>query len=105
MDQDAKDKHSKRIHQKETVAKRKTKIAKQHGVEVKNPHELLDHSPVSCGNPKCVMCANPRKVFKEPTIQEKRFAQETDSARDKRSNGKVVDGDAIYWEMSEQLRN
>ena len=90
MDQEAKEKHSKRIHQKESVAKRKAKIAKQHGLEVKNPHELLDHSPVSCGNPKCVMCANPRKTFKEPTIQEKKFLQDMENLRDKRSNGMIV---------------
>jgi hypothetical protein len=30
---------------------------------------------LDCGNPNCVMCANPRKVWKEKTIQEKRFEQ------------------------------
>ena len=99
MDQEAKEKHSKRIHQKESVAKRKAKIAKQHGLEVKNPHELLDHSPVSCGNPKCVMCANPRKTFKELTIQEKRHLQELEVARLRHSNGTVVDEVEVYLEV------
>ena len=44
-------------------------------------------SPVSCGNPQCVMCANPRKTFKELTIQEKRHLQNVEAQRDKRSNG------------------
>jgi hypothetical protein len=91
MDEQSKLKHSKRIHQKEVVVARKTKIAKAHGIVVKNPHELLDHSPVSCGNPKCVMCANTRKTFNELTIQEKRHLQELESLRDKRSNGMPVD--------------
>jgi hypothetical protein len=33
---------------------------------------------MNCGNPNCVMCANPRKVFKEKTIQEKRLEQNID---------------------------
>ena len=90
MDEQSKLKHSKRIYQKEVVVARKTKIAKQHGIPVENPHELLDHSPVSCGSPKCLMCANPRKTFKELTIQEKRHLQEMEILRDKRSNGNPI---------------
>jgi hypothetical protein len=37
------------------------------------------------------MCGNPRKFFKEPTMQEKRFAQDVDTARDRRSNGVATD--------------
>ncbi len=33
------------------------------------------HHAVNCGNPKCIMCANPRKTFKELTAQEKRMFQ------------------------------
>ena len=32
----------------------------------------------NCGNPNCVMCGNPRKTFKEKTIQEKRLEQNID---------------------------
>jgi hypothetical protein len=28
---------------------------------------------MNCGNPNCVMCGNPRKVWGEKTMQEKRF--------------------------------
>ena len=70
-------KHSDRIHKKETYIKRQTKIAKSHGMPVKpgEEHRLAKHSATTCGDPKCVMCGNPRKFFKEPTIQEKSFEQ------------------------------
>ena len=73
-----KSKHSKRIHQKENYVAKQSKIAKAHGVEVDEPHRLAKHSAMNCGNPKCVMCGNPRKTFKEKTIQEKRFEQYVD---------------------------
>jgi len=31
---------------------------------------------LNCGNPKCIMCANPRKTFEELTIQEQRMFQD-----------------------------
>ena len=87
MDQEAKDKHSKRIHQKENYVKKQTKIAKQFGIVEKEPHRFAKHSPANCGNPKCVMCANPRKTFKELTAQEQKMYQDIDAVRDKHSNG------------------
>jgi hypothetical protein len=68
-------KHSKRIHANETAVKKQVKIAKSHGIEVKEPHKLAKHHALDCGNPGCTMCGNPRKVWKEETIQEKRFKQ------------------------------
>jgi hypothetical protein len=75
MDQDSKDKHSKRIYQKETQIARQMKIAKAHRFPVKAPHKLSKMSAVDCGDPNCVMCTNPRKAFNEDTIQEKSFKQ------------------------------
>ena len=75
MDEEAKIKHSKRILQKENHVKRQLKIAKAHNFPVEEPHRLQDHSAVTCGDSNCVMCGNPRKFFKEPTIQEKSFNQ------------------------------
>lgn len=69
-------KHSKRIHSKDTVIKRQTKIAKQYGSNVEEPHRFVKRHAMNCGIPNCVLCANPRKVFKEETIQEKRFKQD-----------------------------
>ena len=99
MDQEAKDKHSKRIHQKETYVKKQTKIAKSLGIQEKEPHRFAKHSPANCGNPKCIMCGNPRKTFNELTTQEKRFYQDTDDVRDKHSNGLVVDETQVYLDV------
>ena len=69
-------KHSKRIHTKETAIKRQTKIAKAYGIEIKEPHKFAKHHALDCGTPGCTMCGNPRKIWKEETIQEKRFKQQ-----------------------------
>lgn len=74
--QEDKVKHSKRLHKEESAVKKQVKIAKAYGVEVKEPHKLAKHHALNCGNPKCVMCANPRKTFKELTPQEQSFYQE-----------------------------
>jgi len=68
-------KHSKRILKDENAIRKQLKIAKAYNIPVENPHELAKHHAMNCGNPNCVMCANPRKVWKEKTIQEKRFKQ------------------------------
>ena len=72
-DTQTKEQHSKRIHSKKTAVKRQVKIAKAQGVEVKEPHKFSKHHAMNCGIPNCVMCGNPRKIFKEKTIQEKKF--------------------------------
>jgi hypothetical protein len=71
-------KHSKRILKTDNAVKKQVKIAKEFGIEVKEPHKFAKHHAMNCGNPKCFMCANPRKVFKEKTIQEKRLEQNID---------------------------
>jgi len=68
-------KHSKRIHAEETAIKKQLKIAKAHGMDVKEPHKFAKHHALDCGNPGCPMCSNPRKLYKEETIQEKRAKQ------------------------------
>lgn len=37
------------------------------------PHRYHKKKALNCGDPKCVMCANPRKVFGHKTLQEKKF--------------------------------
>lgn len=76
-------KHSKRLHKEDAAIKKQVKIAKAHGLTdkdlaVKEPHRLAKHHALNCGQPGCVMCGNPRKTFKEKTIQEKRFEQDID---------------------------
>ena len=74
-DDNQRNKHEERIRQKENHIKKKIKIRKSHGYPEDEPHRYHKISPCSCGNSNCVMCGNPRKFFKELTIQEKRFVQ------------------------------
>jgi hypothetical protein len=76
--EESKVKHSKRIHKTETAVKKQVDIAKQYGMPVKEPHRLAKKHALNCGDPNCVMCGNPRKFFKEKTIQEKRLEQSID---------------------------
>jgi CRISPR/Cas system Type II protein with McrA/HNH and RuvC-like nuclease domain len=73
--EDDKLKHSKRIHQEESVIAKQLKIAKTHGMQVKEPHKLAKHHALDCGVPNCPMCSSPRKVTGEKTIQEQSFEQ------------------------------
>ena len=76
-DMESKIKHSERIHQKETKLDKKVRLAKEyhHDQVLKNPHKYHKASLFNCGNADCVMCGNPRKFFKEKTMQEKSFEQ------------------------------
>lgn len=76
-----KEKRSKRIHDEETKVKKQVKIAKAHGLTdkdkaIKQPHRMAKHHAMDCGQPGCMLCGNPRKLFKEKTIQEKSFLQD-----------------------------
>jgi len=55
---------------------RQVVIAKQHNIPIKNSHRYNKQSPMNCGNPKCLMCMNPRKVWKQKTIGERKFQQD-----------------------------
>jgi hypothetical protein len=85
-------KHSKRLQKDNNAIKKQTKIARAHGLTdkdraVKEPHRMVKHHAMDCGQPGCMLCGNPRKVFKELTAQEKRLYQDTEQVRDKHSNG------------------
>lgn len=83
-------KHSKRLLKDENAINKQLKIAKAHSSSddknVKNPHRLVKQHAMDCGNPQCLLCSR-EKVFKEPTITQKRFDQNVEQIRDKRSNG------------------
>jgi hypothetical protein len=79
-------KHSKRLLKDENAIKKQTKIAKEHGMDVKEPHKFNKHHALDCGQPGCVLCGNPRKTFSELTVQEKRLFQDLDQERDKHKN-------------------
>lgn len=68
-------KRSKRLLKDENAVKKQVKIAKTYGADVKVPHKFAKKHALSCGNPDCVMCMNPRKSFGEPTMQERKFNQ------------------------------
>ena len=76
-----------RIQRDENAVKKQLKIARAHGMDVKEPHKFAKHHAMDCGQPGCVMCGNPRKTFKELTQQEKRLFQDTEKITDKHSNG------------------
>lgn len=71
-----KEKHSKRIHSEKVKIRKQTHIAKAFGLDTKEPHRFAKMHATNCGNPRCLMCGNPRKTIKEKTIQERRFDQD-----------------------------
>ena len=80
-------KNSRRRLKDENAVNRQVKIAKAYNMPVEEPHKLAKHHALNCGNPKCHMCGNPRRMFKELTAQERRLFQDTDTPNDKHSNG------------------
>jgi hypothetical protein len=84
--------NSKRRYKDEVAVRKQLQIAKQHGLSnkdkaIKEPHRLAKHHAMDCGQPGCMMCGNPRKIFKERTAQEKRLFQDVEKTTDKHSNG------------------
>lgn len=90
----AKSARGRRLLQKNRHIARQAAIRKAHkfsGPDNKadSPHRYHKTSGVTCGDSHCFMCGNPRKFFKEKTMQEKRFEQDVDTVRDRHSNGTV----------------
>ena len=93
-DHEGKKKRARRLFQKKVKILRQYKIAKEYHKAsdgkwktIDEPHRMHKMHALNCGDPNCVMCGNPRKFFKEKTIQEKRFDQPIDTPTDKHSNG------------------
>ena len=91
-DEEFKIKVSRRRQKDSNAIQKQVKIAKAHGLTnkdkaVKQPHRLAKHHAMDCGNPKCMLCSNPRRTWKELTIQEKRQLQEMDVQRIRHGNG------------------
>jgi len=68
-------KHSKRLYKDHTAIEKQKAIAKAHNMPTGPEHRLAKIHATTCGDSNCVMCGNPRKFFKEKTIQEKRSEQ------------------------------
>jgi len=84
--------NSRRRHKNDVAIARQVRIAKAHGLgfhdkAIKEPHRMAKHHAMDCGQPGCMLCGNPRKVFKERTAQEKRMYQDVERTTDKHSNG------------------
>jgi hypothetical protein len=86
-------KKSKRLLKDENAVAKQVKIAKAHGLTdkdlaIKEPHRLVKHHVMDCGNPQCPLCGNPRRTHKDTlTAQEKRLYQDVDKTTDRHSNG------------------
>ncbi len=80
-------KHSRRLLKDDNAIRKQKRIAKSHGFPVGPDHRFSKMHAMTCGDPDCAMCGNPRKFFKEKTIQEKRLEQDIDTPTDRRSNG------------------
>ena len=79
--------NSKRRHKTDVAIARQKKIAKANGLDCKEPHKFAKHRAMNCGNPKCMLCSNPRKTFKKLTAQEQRLFQDVEKTSDRHSNG------------------
>jgi hypothetical protein len=72
----SKTKRQKRFQQKDRHIERQFDIAKTHDhgyYNDNNKHKLHKKHAMNCGNPRCYMCANPRRTWGEKTIQEVKF--------------------------------
>lgn len=73
---DDRNKRAKRLQYTANIIKKQMRIAKALGLThlLKQPHRLAKHHALDCGNPKCQVCHSD-KVFRKPTLQEKKFIQ------------------------------
>ena len=75
---DDKTKKAKRLQRTANAIKKQLRIAKQstwHNPKLlEQPHRLAKHHALDCGNPECLVCHS-EKVFRKPTVQEKKFIQ------------------------------
>jgi hypothetical protein len=69
---------SRRRLKDENAVRRQTRIAQSRGAPVSEPHKFAKRHAMDCGRPGCMLCGNPRKTFKERTVQEKRMFQNLD---------------------------
>ena len=69
-------KHSRRLSKKRSATIRQVRIARAHGITVKQFHRYAKHHALNCGRPHCMLCSNPRRIWREKTIQEKSFEQQ-----------------------------
>lgn len=90
-------KNSKRRQKDENAVKKQLKIANSKvgdiTKDIEQPHRMAKRHAMDCGRPECIVCGNPRKIFKEQTYQEKSFYQDLYNIRDKKNNGSKPDNE------------
>jgi len=80
-------KNSKRRHTDQIAIEKQMQLAKNYGYHklssnmsklpfMLQPHRHHKTKIFNCGDPKCHMCGNPRKFFREETVQERKHKQE-----------------------------
>jgi hypothetical protein len=78
-DIETREKRITRLHKDTVKARRQIKIVKSKGhyqlSQQKSLHQYVKQHAMDCGQPRCVMCGNPRKVFGDLTYQEKKLFQ------------------------------
>jgi hypothetical protein len=81
-DELSKKRHSRRLQLDENAINRQVRIAKDYNMHqnskwkyIEQPHRNHKKHILNCGDSHCSMCGNPRRFFKEKTMQEKRFEQ------------------------------
>jgi serine/threonine protein phosphatase PrpC len=80
-------KNSQRRYADQTAIEKQIQLARNYGYHkldsgmnnwrfLIQPHRNHKKHIFNCGDPRCYMCGNPRRWFKEITIQEKKFLQD-----------------------------
>ena len=81
MSEELRNKHARRIGQKERHINRQLKIAEAHGMDTSEPHRYAKMNALNCGIPNCPMCSNPRHsgyVKQTLTMQERKVKDNID---------------------------
>ena len=68
-------KRAKRRSLNKKAIERQKKIVKSYGLPVRKEHAYSKTHALTCGDSHCIMCGNPRKFFKQRTLQERKFLE------------------------------
>ena len=67
--------HSLRRYADRTYVKKQVNIAQRYGIKTDHPNRYRKVSSMDCGNPRCPVCGNPRRLYKQLSHQEKKLFQ------------------------------
>lgn len=68
-----------RLSRTARAIKRQLRIAKIHGLINLIPGKFRKKHALDCGNPKCLICGNRRKLWKEIPIKEQSIREDTET--------------------------